>query len=305
MKNVKWFGISVASALLLCAQAQTLLGQVPAAAGGTPAVSPAAGEVVKLASSGVGDEVVLAYIRNSQAPFDLNADQLLYLKDVGLSPQVITAMLDHDNAMHSQAPPPGQQFAPAPQPAPAPEAPAPQPMPAAAAAPAAPAPTYVSNPPLDVGYFYNDLSPYGTWVDLAGVGWCWQPSTVVTTVGWRPYCHGGHWVWTEAGWFWQSDYTWGWAPFHYGRWFVDAHCGWVWVPGTTWGPAWVTWRSTGDVCGWAPLPPHADFVAGVGWRFNGVSVGVGFDFGLSVNAFAFVSVGNMCSANVWNACLPR
>ena len=158
---------------------------------------------------------------------------------------------------------------------------------------------------MEASYFYNDLSPYGTWVDLAGVGWCWQPSAVVITPGWRPYCNGGHWVWTDAGWFWQSDYSWGWAPFHYGRWYMDGHCGWVWTPGTVWGPAWVTWRSVGTTCGWAPLPPHADFVAGVGWRFNGVSVGVNFDFGLNVNAYAFVSFGNLCANNLSYHCLPR
>jgi hypothetical protein len=317
-------------ALLLAADlavAQTPEAGAPAAAP-VPQVSPAVAEVVKLASSGVGDDVVMAYIRNSQGVFDLNADQLLYLKDVGLSSQVTTAMLDHDNAMKQQsAPAPAPAPEPQPQPAPQPQQQyAPQAAPSAAqpaaqftqsappgpgpAAPApapqaAPPPTYVGSAPLEVSYFYNDLAPYGSWVDLAGVGWCWQPSAVVVTAGWRPYCNGGHWVWTDAGWFWQSDYSWGWAPFHYGRWYLDTRCGWVWLPGTTWGPAWVTWRTVGSTCGWAPLPPHADFVAGAGWRYNGVSVGVNFDFGLGVNAFAFVSFNNFCAPNLPYHCLPR
>ncbi len=337
MKTVKLSGLAMAlAAVVFCGE--TALAQAPGTAP-APQVSPAAAEVVKLASSGVGDDVVVAYIRNSQSAFDLNADQLLYLKDVGLSQQVITAMLDHDNALKGQAPgapapapapelqPQSQQYqqyAPQPQqgapagptsyfqPASAPEAaPAPQPsMPVQApppgpAATATPPPAYVGSAPLEVSYFYNDLSPYGSWVSLAGVGWCWQPSAVVVTPGWRPYCNGGHWVWTDAGWFWQSDYSWGWAPFHYGRWYLDTKCGWVWLPGTTWGPAWVTWRSVGTTCGWAPLPPRADFVAGVGWRYNGVAVGATFDFGLGVNAFAFVSFGNFCAGNVSTYCLPR
>ena len=122
--------------------------------------------------------------------------------------------------------------------------------------------------------------------------------------GWRPYCDAGHWVYTDAGWFWQSDYSWGWAPFHYGRWYQDARCGWVWTPGTVWGPAWVTWRTAGTTCGWAPLPPGANFVAGIGWQFNGVGVGASFGFGLGVNAFAFVSFGNLCAANLRVQCLP-
>ena len=93
-----------------------------------------------------------------------------------------------------------------------------------------------------MSYFYNNLSPYGTWVSLEGYGWCWQPRAVVISHGWRPYCDGGHWVYTDAGWFWQSDYSWGWAPFHYGRWYQHPRCGWVWTPDRVWGPAWVTWR---------------------------------------------------------------
>jgi len=76
------------------------------------------------------------------------------------------------------------------------------------------------------------------------------------------------------------------------------------MPDRVWGPAWVTWRTGGDCCGWAPLPPHAEFGVGFGWRFNGVSVGVNFGFGLGVNAFAFVSFGDFCSHDIGHCCLP-
>jgi hypothetical protein len=52
------------------------------------------------------------------------------------------------------------------------------------------------------------------------------------------------------------------------------------------------WRTQGDYCGWAPLPPHADFDAHLGWRFNGVSVAVNFDFGLHPDHFTFVRYGD-------------
>ncbi len=122
--------------------------------------------------------------------------------------------------------------------------------------------------------------------------------------GWRPYCDGGYWVYSDAGWYWQSTYSWGWAPFHYGRWYQHPHCGWVWMPDRVWGPAWVTWRAGGDVCGWAPLPPHAEFDLRLGWRFNGVSVGASFDFGLGIGAFAFVSFGDFCGHDIGHHCLP-
>src|SRR5271167_790368 len=104
LKNMVIAG-AAAALVLFCGMVQAQLPGAPAApqAATAPQVSPPAAEVIKLASSGVGDDVVLAYIRNSQGVFELNADQLLYLKDIGLSPQVITAMLDHDNAIKGQA----------------------------------------------------------------------------------------------------------------------------------------------------------------------------------------------------------
>jgi hypothetical protein len=273
-------------------------GQAPAAAN----LSPAAAEVVKLAGAGTSEDVVLAYVQNSQAPFNLSADHILYLKDLGVPSPVVAAMLTRDSALHAQAPAPVVE-APPPQAAPLPmAAPAPAPEPAPPAA--APVQMAVSTPPADVAYFYNDLSPYGTWVDLPGFGWCWQPTVISTTVGWQPYCHGGHWVNTDGGWFWASDYSWGWAPFHYGRWHRHPTAGWVWFPAREWAPAWVVWRSGGEACGWAPLPLHADFVAGFGWRFNGVSVSASFDFGLTAACFSFVSLGHFCDHNLYTYRLP-
>jgi len=309
MKNTKWVGLVTALAFpLLSGYAQT----PEAAAPGAPAqaqtaapvnLSPGAAEVVRLAGSGVGDDVVLAYIQNSQAPFTLSADDVLYLKDIGLSPQVTSAMLGHDSTLRGQ---PQQQYAPAAavQPPPSPVAPPPSAQVPPPPQPAAPPPAYVTSAPADVSYFYNDLSPYGTWVSLEGYGWCWQPRTVVMARSWRPYCDGGHWVYTDAGWFWQSDYSWGWAPFHYGRWYQHPRCGWVWTPDRVWGPAWVTWRVAGDNCGWAPLPPHASFDVRLGWRYNGVSVAASFDFGLGLGAFAFVGFGDFCSHDLGRRCLP-
>jgi hypothetical protein len=273
--------------------------QAPAA----PNLSPATAEVVRLAGAGTSEDVVLAYIQNSQTPFELSADHVLYLKDLGVPSPVVAAMLTRDSALHLQAPPP-QAEAPPPAAAPMPmAAPAPAPGPGPQAGP--PPAMAVSTPPADVGYFYNDLAPYGTWVDLPGAGWCWQPAVVSTTVGWQPYLHSGHWLNTDAGWFWSSDYSWGWAPFHYGRWQMHPTAGWVWFPGRVWGPSWVVWRSGGDNCGWAPLPPHADFVAGVGWSYNGVHVSANFDFGLSVGCFSFVGAAHFGDHNLHSYCLPR
>jgi len=104
---------------------------------------------------------------------------------------------------------------------------------------------------VSVQMFYDDLSPYGQWVDYPQYGYVWVPNE---GTGFQPYSNG-HWVMTEYGWTWVSNYSWGWAPFHYGRWFYDNSYGWMWVPGTVWGPAWVSWRQSGGYYGWCPLSP--------------------------------------------------
>ncbi len=100
--------------------------------------------------------------------------------------------------------------------------------------------------------FYDELSPYGTWVRYQDYGYAWAPDV---DRDFTPYGTNGHWVYTEAGWTWFSDYSWGWAPFHYGRWAFDDYYGWLWVPQNEWGPAWVTWRRSEGYYGWAPMGP--------------------------------------------------
>jgi hypothetical protein len=165
------------------------------------------------------------------------------------------------------------------------------PAPVAMQAPAAP-PT----PTLD--YFQAQLAPYGTWVTVSGYGLCWQPAV---GPGWRPYYDGGHWEYTDAGYFWQSDYPWGDIAFHYGRWAyvgMGTDPAWVWVPGFEYAPAWVVWRHDDDdgYIGWAPLPPGAAFVNG-DWFFHGARVGVGFDFGLGAGFFTFVGYDHFWEHN--------
>ena len=104
---------------------------------------------------------------------------------------------------------------------------------------------------MDPSEFQQPLSPYGDWVSVGSYGTVWRPHVAA---GWRPYYYG-RWEWTTEGWLWVSDEPFGWATYHYGRWAFDRGFGWVWVPGTQWAPAWVSWRYSGDVVGWAPLAP--------------------------------------------------
>jgi|GEM_PF-2739825 len=119
---------------------------------------------------------------------------------------------------------------------------------------------------IAVGYetFYNELSPYGRWIDYPGQGYMWVPGA---EAGFRPYASNGHWAYTNYGWTWVSGYNWGWAPFHYGRWMYEDSYGWMWLPGHEWAPAWVTWGQSGGYYGWAPLSPgiNINISIGGGW----------------------------------------
>ncbi len=147
----------------------------------------------------------------------------------------------------------------------------------------------------DVTYqtFYDDLSPYGEWINYPEYGYVWQPDM---GADFRPYSSGGHWVWSdEYEWIWASDYDWGWAPFHYGRWFSDPSYGWLWVPGYEWAPAWVVWRSGGDYYGWAPVRP-------------GINISVGFSIG-NYNApydyWCFAPRNYITSPRIYDYCIDR
>ncbi len=100
--------------------------------------------------------------------------------------------------------------------------------------------------------FYNELHPYGQWIEDFNHGYIWIPSAGPDFV---PYLSNGHWLLTDYGWMWVSDYDWGWAPFHYGRWDYNNFYGWYWVPDSDWGPSWVTWRMSEGFFGWAPMRP--------------------------------------------------
>src|SRR5579872_6292767 len=113
--------------------------------------------------------------------------------------------------------------------------------------------------------FYDDLSPYGHWTHHPTLGYVWLP---MDDPDFLPYSTHGHWVWTDYGWTWVSEYPWGWAPFHYGRWDYDPGYGWFWIPDNIWGPGWVVWTEYPGYYGWAPLRPgiNITIVIGGGYR---------------------------------------
>lgn len=296
-------------------------------------------EIVKMSQSGIGEEVIEQYIKQSPYAYtNLTAQEIITLNDLGVSQNIIAAMLrkagrpeiEKDAAIQkemtisitnetittttgqqqSQSQTPVAQQATQPQ--------AQQPLETTVAQTQVYTQTvYVpvqeqpqaqvvqqTQPPVVVNYFYNSLAPYGSWLVVDGYGYCWQPTVAIINPYWRPYYHGGRWVWTDYGWYWLSDYSWGWATFHYGRWHYLRHHGWVWFPDTIWGPAWVSWRITPDYAGWAPLPLHAHYVAGVGFTYYGRNVSVHFDFGLSPWHYTFIEWRHFHHRNPYHYYLP-
>ncbi len=78
--------------------------------------SPATSDVLKLATAGVGDDVLLGFVRNEKAPFRMSTDDILALKDAKVGNEVIKAMLTHDVTWAPAAPQPVAQAPVAPPP---------------------------------------------------------------------------------------------------------------------------------------------------------------------------------------------
>jgi hypothetical protein len=156
-----------------------------------------------------------------------------------------------------------------------------------------PAPQPVYTPaPVQVTYqsYYDELSPYGQWVNNPRYGNVWVPAA---GPDFMPYSSEGHWVYTLYGWTWVSNYSWGWLTFHYGRWDFDNYIGWFWVPGNEWAPAWVSWRSGNGYYGWAPLPPD----------YGGVSETNTYD--IPHERYVFVQNRYIADPNVHSYYVPR
>jgi hypothetical protein len=111
--------------------------------------------------------------------------------------------------------------------------------------------TAPGDPVESVDVFYDQLQPYGVWVDEPDIGRVFIPQED----NFVPYTNG-HWEYTRLGFVWISSERHAWATSHYGRWaYSNPYGRWVWSPDTEWGPAWVEWRQTSTDFGWAPLPP--------------------------------------------------
>uniref|UniRef100_A0A7V2ZJI2 Uncharacterized protein n=1 Tax=Ignavibacterium album TaxID=591197 RepID=A0A7V2ZJI2_9BACT len=144
------------------------------------------------------------------------------------------------------------------------------------------------------GYFYTNLTPYGTWIEIDYGVVAWRPTIIKRN--WAPY-KIGRWIWTDYGWYWDSYEPFGHIVFHYGRWYYDDYYGWIWIPDDEWAPAWVEWRYDDDYIGWAPLHPYAVFSINFGIR-------VTYEYYVPYTHWHFVTYKNFCNPYVYNYYVP-
>ncbi|GMU95987.1 DUF6600 domain-containing protein [Ignavibacterium album] len=145
------------------------------------------------------------------------------------------------------------------------------------------------------GYFYTNLTPYGTWIEIDYGVVAWRPTIIKRN--WAPY-KLGRWVWTDYGWYWDSYEPFGYIVFHYGRWYYDDYYGWIWIPDDEWAPAWVEWRYDDDYIGWAPLHPYAVFSVNFGIRIT-------YNYYIPHTHWHFVTYRNFCNPYVYNYYVPE
>jgi hypothetical protein len=139
--------------------------------------------------------------------------------------------------------------------------------------------------------FYDELAPYGEWLQHPRYGDVWSPNVEGE---FTPYLTNGYWTVSQYGNTWVSNYDWGWATFHYGRWFLDDIYGWVWIPDNTWAPAWVVWRNGGGYYGWAPMSPGLNF-----------SISLNIYSGIPSSYWCFVPQQYVWRPYVYRYCAPR
>ena len=163
--------------LALAGQAQDFSGANPSQL--APASAPVAqlpdgvAQVVRLAQAKVADDTIIAYVKSSVSSYDLDANQILYIRQQGVSDVVIATMLSQPKPAVAINPPP----APALQPAVSSPSPAP-----VAVATVAPTVTYVQTVPAPVYYYQPYYYPaYGVSPALS-LSFAWGG-------GW----HGGGW----------------------------------------------------------------------------------------------------------------
>lgn len=69
-----------------------------------PQLSDGASQILRLAQAKVGDDTIIAFIKNSGNSYPLDASQIIYLRQQGISNDIISAMLNQPKPAVAAAP---------------------------------------------------------------------------------------------------------------------------------------------------------------------------------------------------------
>ncbi len=170
---------AILAALGLSWSAVTALAQnSPATVTTQPQLAYGVPQVLQLVQAKVGEDTIIAYVRNSGTSYGLNADQIIYLRQQGVSDAVITAMLNQPRA--------GVGVASSPAPATSYATPAPSSPESVSTATVAPTVTYVQTVPTTTYYYYDQPYYYPYYY-----GYGFYPP-VTFSFGWGGGWHGGY-----------------------------------------------------------------------------------------------------------------
>jgi hypothetical protein len=180
-------GLTMSVSTVLAQNSAASIIQPAAVNAPAPQLSYGVPQILQLAQANVGDATIIAYIKNSGNSYALDADQIIYLRQQGISGAVINTMLNQPKPAAAMAVP----ATPAPQPVASTAYTAP-----VATATVAPTVTYVQTAPAPAPvyyyyqpYYYPAYSPaYGTFPALS-LSFAWGGGGGGYGGGWR----GGGW----------------------------------------------------------------------------------------------------------------
>jgi hypothetical protein len=196
--NLKKLLLAIAAVATLVFVAANVVAQDATTAQPAPQLSYGVPQVLQLVQAKVSDGVIVSFIQNSGTLYSLKAGEIVYLKQLGVSDNVLNAMLNQRSRVTGSTDPAASTAS-----APPASAPAASDQTYAAAAPAAPAVTYVQQAaqpstvyviPNTQTYYYS--SPYVYPYYGGYYGW----PAVSLSFGWGGYYGGGYHGGYYGGW---------------------------------------------------------------------------------------------------------
>jgi hypothetical protein len=165
-----------------------------------PQLSYGVSQIVQLSKANISEDTIISYVQNSGNSYNLDANQIIYLKGQGVSANVINVMIGQRNRPVASVP--------------APETPTPAPQPDYAVATAAPAPVATTYVPSSTVYVIPDTQTYNYDANYAPYysGYYGWPAVSIG-FGW-----GGGWGGYHGGWRGGGGWHGGGGGFHGGGW---------------------------------------------------------------------------------------